>query len=242
MPRGTPDFSNVLSSPTQHRLLDLGELAARLWSPVVVEQGGALFYMDDFANGLQSWVSTVAGTGAAVVLHAGFGNHGGFSAKLTGGSDGDGYASIWTLLPFPVLAYAGFESAWTLAEETKEFQIDVRLYTGALYLQATVWYSWASATIQYLDEDGNTATLATNVDLRDSDYLFHTMKLIIDFDNNAYHRVLLDQTSYDMKSIKMQAVANVTPASLRLWLKHYSNAGNNAISYLDSVIVTRNEP
>lgn len=242
MSRGKADFSNVLSSQAQHWLLDLGELAARLWSPVIVEQGGSVLYMEDFRHGLQNWDPNTSGTGAAAVLHATYAHHGGFSVKLTAGSDGARYAGAWTFLSFPEVARTGIEASWTLHEETDRFEIQARLFTGTVYRQAVVWYSGLAGLIQYIDGDGNTVTLASNIDLYDSNLLMHTLKLVVDFDDLVYHRLVLDQTSYDMAGIPLQQVTNAGNPTLRLWLRHYGNPGENAFSYLDSVIVTRNEP
>ena len=72
--------------------------------------------------------------------------------------------------------------------------------------------------------------------------VFHTLKVVGDFVNNKYVRLLFDSTTYDVSAYDLSESANSTAANLDVIIKNTNATDFSQTNYIDNVIVTQNEP
>jgi len=214
MPRGAPDYSNVRAYGPMQRLDDMAELAARLGSPDRFERGGRIVYLESFEYGLSSWNPTTYGTGAEAILVSTIKNTGRFSARLTGGSDGAGAVKIFRKFAYPVLN-----------KYSVEFAVYFEAHTGDIRLRL-------------VQHDGTTEDL----DLQSPYMGFHIFKLVADFENQVYERLVVDNETYDLSSYDAYSFTSDDCPNVRVDVLLYSETGYNGFSYVDDIILKQNEP
>lgn len=242
MAHGTPDWGITAGRQTIHQLTDLGELAARLGSPITFDRRGDVVFWDDFECGLAKWIANNAGTGAAVALDTGFARSGENSVRLTAGSTSTMRAGILHYEPFPVLSRIGFEIHVHMPFGNGAFEWNVQLADGAAKLNAGVRYDDATNQLQYRDTLNNWVTFATGVDMLGGQRAFHAGKLVIDFDTREYVRFIADAVTYDLSGIDPQSFASPEAPHMLVGASWFDDAGTNDYALVDDAIITQNEP
>lgn len=242
MPRDLPDWGALTAQKTVYEITDLGELAARLGSPVTFNRRGDVVFIDSFEDGLRAWYLSPAGTGSDIYLSTQCARSGMFSARLIGGSDGDHQAAVLHRCHYPVLSSFGIEASFLVPGEIESFGLEFYVYDGVEVSIAAVEWVAASKEVKYWDADGADATLASGLDLALESYLFHTLKMVVDFENDQYRRCLLDNRSWDMSDIPLYASAVGSAQLLLVWVYIRSREGENDDAYVDDIILTQNEP
>lgn len=221
---------------------DLGELAVRLGSIVTFDRRGDVVWLDGFEEGLNKWVATTWGAGGAVGLDQNYARNGNWSCKLTAGSDGIRRASIYRKLPRPVVGNLGLECSFGFDSNLANFRLLFDLYDGAYRHEPLVTYDYVSTLLSVRDEGGAWQDVATGVDVYESYYPFWSMKLVVDFANQKYVRLIFNETEYDLSAYSYLYTVDASNALLRPGVQNNGIAAANAIVYLDDVIITQNEP
>lgn len=242
MAHGQPDYGQYAAKSTVYSLSDLGELAARLGSIVTFDRRGDIIFADDFSKGLAPYRTTGSGTGNSVAQAALHTKSGGFSVKLTAGSTNARNAQLQKYLPYPVVSNLGVEISFTVHADVDTLLFYLSLYDGATWLNPLIIYVQASGKLQYLSSAGAYVDLATGLNLYEQDFMFHTLKYVVDFVNKKYVRCLLDHLSYDMTDIAFREAADATGANMAFVFTNFGEAGKNAVVYADNLIITQNEP
>jgi len=237
-----PDYSTQHKMKTIYGEVDNAELSARLNSINHFDRRGNVFFMDDFENSLNKWNPTLNGLGAAVVISATRSRSASSSCKLTAGSNGACWAGIARIHTLPVLSSVGFECSFAVDTINTYFQIRPWIYTGAMLLSPVIEINDNDNTIKYTDDLGAQINLTTATTFRNSEYLFHTVKLVVDYNTQEYVRCIFDNTTYNMAGIPIQAAADATGSSIVFLALNVGRAANNDIVYVDDVIFTQNEP
>jgi hypothetical protein len=239
---GAPDDSNVVKSGPPHRLDDLAELAVRLSSPNLFDRRGEVLFATAFSEGLGAVTTGAAGTGAAVDLFAGNSRQGAFCTRLTAGSDGARYAQIYKTLALPAACQVGLELTISVEANTDYWKVRLLWYDGATSHIGTIHVHHASHVLQYYSSGGVYTTFASGVNLVELSSPTHTLKMVLDMEEDTYVRCILNQTTYDLSAYSLFTQAAATYPHLEALIAHYATAGNNPVAYLDNVIVTQNEP
>ncbi len=238
----TPDYARFNAQATVFPVTDLGELAARLGSPITFDRRGDVVWWDDFEWTLNKWVVEAVGTGAAGAVSSAKARNGRMSCLLTGGSDGAHSAAIRHQEPFPVVGSFGLECSFGLGGDISAFRIQMTLYDGSQSHDAYVQWSDIANTLSYLDAAGGVTIFASGVDLLLGDPVFHTAKLVYNLTTARYVRFLLDSSEYDLSGIAGLDAAAATLPYLQIRLTLLSRNGSNDTCYVDDVILTQNEP
>lgn len=239
---GAPDWSNVRGLGVLHRLDDMAELAARLGALHTYDRRGEVVYQTDFSTGLQSWGTHTSGTGAAVALDPTEFLTGGYSIKLTGGSDGSRYAYIGQTLAYGLDVPHGLEVAWQAAADVGSMQWFHSWYDGT-----TRWVYGAKVspalTSLYVYTTGAVWTLVSDaIRISVSGSEFHHCKLVFNPLSQAYVRVLYNDREFDVSDQEPASEASAAGKFLEVTAWTYSAPGDNSVIRVDSVIVTQNEP
>jgi len=242
LPRGYPDWGRIRKEAGIVAIGDLGELAVRLGSPTIFDRRGDVFFIDTFEVGLVRWSKLFYGTGAGVELSLEYAHHGGYSVKLIGGS-GDGRSAM-IFHDFQALwpGKWGIECACAYNDDTEEVWWEFMYGDGSKFYYFRVVNNNEEETLSYYDETGATITFATDVPSLIGPPLWFGVKLVVDIDTKEYVRFKLGQNEWDLTGKKPRFTTYVGSPYFRIYLPVYSKAGVNGIFFIDSVVVTFNEP
>lgn len=242
MTHGTPDWGQTAGVVTTYQLTDLGELAVRLGSIVTHDRRGDVAWMDGFEHGLGKWEGSLGGTGSAIGLSTEYARNGQYSALLTAGSDGLHQVQLAHSQSLAVLSCLGVEVS---------FQLGLVIDSLSLYLDITAPPSiyhfglrWVDVSnlLQILDSDNDWVTIASGLNLRPNETLFHTMKMVGDPSNERYLRVILNDVEYPLTAYPAQVHASAAVSRVRHTIILVGRDGQNDQAYIDDFIYTRNEP
>jgi len=71
---------------------------------------------------------------------------------------------------------------------------------------------------------------------------FHIFKLVADFENQVYERLVVDNETYDLSSYDAYSFTSGDCPNVRVDVLLYSETGYNGFSYVDDIILKQNEP
>jgi len=242
MAHGTPDWAAKAPKSTVYGGIDLAEHAARLGSPITFDRRGEVIWFDDFEGGIDRWVEWSQGLGASVVWTTDKPNSGGFSCKLTTGSNLERAAQIRRWFAYPVLSKLGFEFSFAIDDKLSYMQTDFTIYTGAFTAWAGLKYDYVNSKLQYMDHLLAYQDIFTSLSIEDTYFTYNTLKVVADFTANTWSRVILNEQSSALAVPLYTAADLVTPPQIRLLIYFKSIAANNSVNYIDNVILTQNEP
>lgn len=242
MPHGKPDWGVDWSPRTIWGLEDLGEHAVRLGSPHLWDRQGDVIFLTEFTEGLGSVRGFLGGgAGGAICLHAGYNRQGAYCVKLTTDDD-DLDAAILKHLPYPIFSRIGIEITFGFGTYTD-------------YVQ--VWGDLLDATGNWLPEvrwDPNVGTLQCRTGLAAwytmgtqqayvSDCCSNSLKMVFDASQGMYVRVVANDVPYVLTNQPIyRDLLTVGITHFVARVGHHADPGRNAVAYMDSFIVTQNEP
>ena len=226
------------------RMLSIGnaELAVRLGAPTLYSQSGRVIFADSFEYGLQHWTTYTSGTGAIVALSPTYVWHGGYAVQMTGGSTASRLARLrhnQGLLPRTAM---GFCIAFSIYSNVDRVELSVVSYSGS-----HSWYygmAYSNVDHKLLIQTGP-STWATVGDARaawEQPNIFNQFKFSVDLVNQAYGSCWFNEAQFDLSGYDIFSQSSSAAPRYDLIIDVYSRSGHNDTVYLDSVIVTTNEP
>jgi len=243
MAHGHSDYGGAAPLATVYTLQDLGELAARLGSIVTFDRRGNVIFLDDFEGSLSKYYTYTDGAGASVAISNEKARHGDFSCKLVSGDTAGDEAWIRGNLPYPVLSRMGIEVCWYATDHDKleDFDLLLRVRDGS-----NEWYpgvAWVAAEkTWYYHNGGAWVALSPTQDFYSAYVLFNFTKLVVDFVNQEYVRLISNNLVYDLSGKSYSGLPTDAPAHLWFDFIERTRVDDNCVVYLDSIIITQNEP
>jgi len=241
---GLPDYAQpqptgqVAVGPV-YTSTDVGELAARLKSIDTFDRRGNIIFLDSFEDGILKWEPT-GGAGGGIAWEGNHALHGGFCLKLYT-NDLEGYSyQIAKRCAYPVLSKIGFEIATQHDHFLSRVHMNIILYDGVLQHFGSVHYDRVSDLCWYRNSGGVYVPLEGTVTTYDD--VFNVMKLVIDFTKDEYVRFIINNTAFDMSGIAIQSFGSPVPPYLYMSFAITNNSDNVSTAYVDSAIITQNEP
>lgn len=243
------DFGSRTSFPTDPidvwgnvNSIGNAELAARLWSINTYDRRGNIVFMDNFDEPVLKWNPITVGDGSSIALSTLYSRVAGNSVKLAVGTGADFYAVIYKYLPLPLKTKLGVEASFTIPSNIDRLGITVDIYTGNEFHESGFFYSRTDELL-YVNLAAGNHIVDTAINPYASNYLFHNMKLVIDYDTNKYMRVLFDHKEYDISDVAYGVtVPHPWGTSLVIALWAINNNVGTPVVYADDVICTQNEP
>jgi len=242
MAKGQPDFGQYAPTETIVGLSDMGELAARLKSISTFDRRGNVIFLDDFEDGIVKWGKYSAAGGGSVEWDATRARNGGFCAKLSTGGSTDDDASAFRNLPYPKLSKIGGEVSVSLGVYLKTILWMLRLDSGTSILEAKVRWTKATKTWACDASGAGWTDLAPITTLETSVVLFHTFKLVCDFPNQRYDKLVVNNTIFDLSALVIPSISPGDAPYLRPRLEITTPSNNAGVVYFDDIIITQNEP
>lgn len=241
MARGQEDFGIYASKAALASMVDSGELAARLGALSRYDRLGDVVFVEDFCSDLGAWEAETDGLGADVDVVTSRMVSGGFSCKLTAGSNGERYAGIRGRFPVPFSVMYGVEVLVTPHEDIDYSVLMVDVYTGVYQITFGIKYGYADAENYYYNAAAGWTIIPGGLTIEENDRLFAATKFTFDISTQKYSRLLLPPRSIDLSSYSGYIYPSAEYPRMECWGRVYSEDGKNAISYIDNVIITAND-
>lgn len=215
------------------------ELASRLGGVVAYDWRGQVVYVEDFSRGYGVYTITLDGTGAESAITGDYKVFGGMALRLTGGSDGDGYAWAKGVLPRSPSARLGFMVS--VSSQCASTEIFLRARSGDIRYSGALRYLWGGNTLQYLGDDGDYHLVAIHP-LQPHARMFNYLKFVIDTSTHKYVRALVGDTEYDLSAYDLDDDLGGYDGACEFEIKTTSEAAANESNYIDHTVLTVNEP
>ena len=242
MPHGTPDWGLVGPKETIYGLDDLGEHAVRLGSPHQWDRRGDVVYITNFAEGLGIfhvgfWAAPAYGT--LFTYHA---RHGAYCVKLVTDGDITHETGLFATLPMPRIAGMALEFTFSTRSTGLYWHWQMGWRVGVDQYVAGVHWDLPNDRLEYFGADGLWHIFAENVYWSDRTQMGNTGKMVVDTTKWEYSRFLLNGATYSMKGLGVRPSVELVDYFFEVSLGLYGLAAIEAVGYVDSVIVTQNEP
>jgi len=239
MPHGGPDWSTEGPLSTVYSIQDMAELAVRLGSIVTFDRRGNVLWMDDFESGIEAWGPRLPGADYFSWVP----NHhaGGFCARMATRAVANDHNYMGVYVPYPVLSKMGFEFSFRRDTNLKWIYLDVWFLSGTIFTDTEVKWTAATKTWSYLGADNAEHDLSPTVNLEE-DLLFHTVKLVGDYVNGKYVRLIVDNVIYNMTDLEPYATGSPVGPYILIIIGIRTESDDVAAADIDNVIITQNEP
>ncbi len=242
MPHGYADYGGRSPKNIIHAIYDLGELAVRLKGLSSIDRLGDVLYIEDFSNGLGGSYQIGSGTGYYQILSGGNFYSSGWSVRMVAGSDNQRNAQCRTVIPYPEVTKLGFEFRYQPRSDLQYIYFIGIVVQGTTYHTAYFRVSIANRTLQLQDENSVFHTIESAFAVYYKDVGFYALKFVIDMNTWKYVRVQADYELYDISSYSLYSGTTTAEGVVYADFYAVSNLGSNGVCYLDSVILTQNEP
>lgn len=242
MAHGTPDWGLLGPKTVTYGLDDMGELAARLDSPVIWDRRGDVILLDSFEAGLGLCHITTVNPGDYYRRTTEASRHGGLALLLHADGLDTSYARVEWFVGLPGNLQVGFELSFGARYGYEALYWQLIWFDGTNFSTAEIRYIRATRDLEYLDAAGNYQTLHAALDLYVLLMPAHVFKLVVDFDTGHYVRLIMGHHTFDMSAYALRVAASpLYPVLLaRFWIDGEVGEGGEAI--VDRVILTQNEP
>jgi len=236
-----PDYTSKWKTNQITDVIDPGEAAARLGSIDTFQREGNVLWLDDFEGGTIAWGAVAEDLSGEVALVTTYHRSGSQCVKIYPGNVVDKEAGIDNLLPVRSTGKMGYEIAFSGGALCKYIDFEMWMLDGTNAHQATIRYDIVNNRLDYLNDAGGYTNIIPVLDLRTVARAFHIIKFVVDFTNNTYDRVYLNQNEYDLLSAPLETVAAPANRHLYVGVTVESNNALNAPVYVDNFILTENE-
>lgn len=236
-----PDWYSSLPGSDRNVLGDLGELAVRLGSIVSFDRQGVVMRMDNFETGLSHWIYTGYATDSyqKVVVSPVF--NGAYAVELGSGKTPTALAKINCNFPVVSEKKCGIELAFRPSAGGHIQHLSFLHFDGDHLSNARVIINMHDQILQYLDENGNYVTFGTISDLAAMTEEWNIVKLVADFENECYDRLILNKTTYDMSGYTLRQTGPYTNIYMQFAYYNYGDGVASSIMVIDSFIYTIEE-
>lgn len=243
MAHGQPDYGVTAGAVTTYQVADLGELAARLGSPITYDRRGDVVWWDDFECGLAKWATVAVGANASTALSSARARNGRQSCRLRPGDAINNAASITHSHHVPALSGIGLEFAASFGEGNH--QLDMQLTIQAEAARHRAWVRILNnGTFQYHDAASVYQTFYTTpTTLNTSATHFHTFKLVYDAERGEFRRFRWNEREFDLSGIAPQiTIPGIPSFQTLIEIIDTTLAVTPSGTWIDDVILTQNEP
>lgn len=242
MPRGQPDYGMYSVKEVGGSLADMADLAVRLGSIVEYDRRGDIIFLDDFEELILKWNTPVTGVGY-VRLDSTIAKSGSQSVKLytdAGGADTAALAKYFVVLG---VLRVGIEISLSDLTDDADFIFHMTYWDGTTSWRARLWFDHSATTFYVFDEIRDDWVEVVNYgSLRRGAKLFFPIKLVMDFVNHTYLRVMIGGSEYDLSAYTFQPIGGAGGIYLLTQFTLLNTAAVNNQCWVDDFILTMNEP
>jgi len=237
-----PDYSTKYKMAKVFGQIDTGELAVRLGAISSFDRRGNVLWMDNFEEATIGWEVSYTGGAGNTFLSTNRWLHGGQSLYLEPDTDDDDRVSLIRNLSYPTLGRMGFEASMTCIDTVKFISLFMRVYDGVHYHESGFGYWKDTDQLTFLGPLGLNVPFKDGITTEDDDRLFLHFKYVYDYTTAKYVRGNFNGVDYDMSTLSGQIEDDAIRPYLRLYIVCDCAGTGLTYTYLDSVILTQNEP
>lgn len=248
MVRGKPDWTRVTTLQDIRDVfgnipeVSMGELAARLGSITIFERRGEVLFMDTFEDSTLKWEK--GGVGKETIVRSNVtAKSGNYSLKLLTEAGYGASASIKRYRPLPATKRFGYEYSFALGSGIWHVYNVVVIYTADKAYVATLRYDPESNDL-VIDAGGGVGDVIidSDLDLKESDFIFHTWKIVFDFETGKYVRVFCNSKEYAVSAYEL-VTSTAGPFTPQMYVyTEVFTLDESVYIYVDDIILTQNEP
>jgi hypothetical protein len=239
MPRGAPDWGEYAEQDLLIRTFDLGELAARLGCPSILERGGTVIFMDNFQDGYSKW-SRDPEVNCQIVLSHKKTFAGGYSVRFAYSGQSQAWSRLNTNIPFMFTSTYGTESIILFDSNQLVVYTGLRVVINGYYYMFYFELIPATSSLYVFTPSGS-VLVANDVHIDVSGKGWTFTKLISNLKDMLYWRVKINERSFDISNY--QPFSGTTDEANGACLAfNVANAGSSACNlFIGSAIITINE-
>jgi len=238
----SPDYSKYLLGSVRFSLQDMGELAARLGSPMVYDRRGEVQFMSTFDNGLAGFTTGISGTGASVKLVVDGGYRWPYHVLLTPGTTLNKYAAVGVQVGAVGAKKIGCEWVFAIVGGFDYVRFDLYGTDGVTYNQGQVRINYLARTLQVRDENSVYRTIQTIPQIAFAAPVYLSVKVVIDLENHTYDRIVVSDEVYDASAYSFYTEESGTFQNIYAAITLFDDAAPIAAGHVAQVILTVNEP
>lgn len=229
----------------REKSIGLAELATRLGAVKSYDYGGNVIIEDDFSSSITDWTKS-GSAGGLMSRSNSLKDSGDFSMKLTTPAvAGDTVSVFRSIAQPPTTTSVGVETMFTKDDDHRYIDIGMYIYDGTYRYNGIIRIDVQNSKLQYRNTSNTWTDFATSVDISELGVsgmpIFHHAKLVIDLANKKYARFILDSIEYDISDYSFYYTASAIGRQFTIYMEYHSHLASAKVSYVDSVIVTRNE-
>lgn len=217
------------------------ELAARMGSAVTHDWRGQVLMVCDFSNGIPHGLKDLGSGDGTVSCTPDYCVSGGYSMALVVSSASPYNAGLNVYLGPCPSSRVGGSMRFSLKDSPAYIQIGLTAQMGDVSHYGKVRVDLANDKLQYYDSVGAWQN-AGDIDIWAKDYVFYSFKLVIDNDTGKYVRVLVNDVEFDLSAYDLVNTGGAYNPLLSFTMDVYGSSGQTDGAYVDSFIVTCNEP
>ena len=218
----------------------MGELAARLGSPISWERRGQVVKFLTFVDGFSSWAQATGGAGSAVSLDASFWQYGGYSVKLLTDANVNAYAGITTYTDYPPDTRLGVEVVFSVTDKPRYLNVLMKIWDGTNEHRCYLRAHWGTSYIQIM-RDTEVWVNVVAYDQPVVGQVFRSIKFVVDLDEGTYIRVLANGVETDVTTSQIYTTANAAAPYVSVQVKSEETVAAGGTVYIDRVNITTNE-
>ena len=242
MPRGAPDYSNVKAYGPLHRLDDQAELASRLGSPVIYDRGGNVVWYMTFQHGLQGVTCGISDAECDYQIVYSPSHLGGFSLRMDPSDEADSYVEYSRVIQFIQTGKISAEAIISMDDSPDQIELMVIYYTSTQTKTGRLRYDPQTGNWSVQSTEGAWITIRENYKLQTGPHTWHSIKLVIDLENDTYVRAGMSRYVDVISEHPLKVVTNGQLGQLNVRVNIGGGAANHAPAYLDALIVMQGEP
>lgn len=225
-----------------HTSTDIGELAARLGSPITYDRRGNVVWYDNFEEPVTGWhiSAFVDAYGRLDSTHFRSGCQ---SMKLHTEDAAGAMVSMELRAQILGSKRLGLEFSFSRSGHNCDLRADYYVYDGTTAF--AVRFKLAAEDEKIYVWDGDTGTWIEVADTKGLvawGYNIYTIKLVFDLDTSMYERLLFRNAEWNISNQPIYSYESDAPPEfrVRIWNQNYSDDGGDI--WIDDVILTQNEP
>jgi len=219
----------------------MAELAARLGSLATYRRDGDVYFQEDFTEGLGRWQTTLMVEPSAIVLQSDRFLSGGVCPRFDLADNNAAAAALWRYLWPTTTGRVGVAFAFDIASGVAGFNVIFRYYLDPLFYQAYLWWDNIESELKYYRGPADWPVITTTDHFMEGIHLFALIKVVVDFASMNWVRVSINDAVYDMAGIPLYYDTEHLGPYYYLQFTVNGVAVGTRESYLDNVVVTRNE-
>lgn len=232
------------SSDAWGQMLAVGnaELAARLGSPLRYDRRGSIVVAEDFSRGFGVWVKKYWGTNAAVELVPAPFATGGYSVECLGSTGATAYSGICAVVPTLPSVGRGVSCLFSIFANLSHFEIEVYHYTGDDWFRAYAKYDHTNSQLVIYDKVAGEVPVVSDVTVVPHKSVFNFFKITFDTTAGVYKQLLFNDIIKDLSAYTLDTTSSGTTPRLDVSILLHPRSGQADKGYIDSAVVTINEP